>query len=115
MRPDPAFLCKDRACLRAALCQQKQPDLLPSALNLPRITAEEYMANFVEILRNMLSKCPPLVPSVAAVDLLVATAGLQRYLHVRGYSAHQEKQDPETSCASSMNAGEGRHIHVSFP
>ncbi|EFJ52891.1 hypothetical protein VOLCADRAFT_102849 [Volvox carteri f. nagariensis] len=59
---------------------QNLPDLLPSSLNLPRITAEEYMANFVEILRNMLGKCPPLAPSIAAVDLLVATASLQRYL-----------------------------------
>ncbi|GIL85489.1 hypothetical protein Vretimale_13414 [Volvox reticuliferus] len=69
-----------RSDLEFDMFLQNQPDLLPSALNLPRITAEEYMANFVEILRNMLSKCPPLAPSVAAVDLLVATASLQRYL-----------------------------------
>ena len=64
------------------LAPQRQPDLLPSSLNLPRITAEEYMANFVEVLRNMLHNCPPLVPSVSAVDLLVATAQLQRYMQV---------------------------------
>eukprot|EP00198_Chlamydomonas_reinhardtii_P008734 XP_001698071.1 predicted protein [Chlamydomonas reinhardtii] len=69
-----------RSDLEFDMFLQKQPDLLPSTLNLPRITAEEYMANFVEILRNMLHRGPPQVPSVAAVDLLVATAQLQRYL-----------------------------------
>ncbi|GFR42334.1 hypothetical protein Agub_g3242 [Astrephomene gubernaculifera] len=79
-----------RSDLEFDMFLQKLPDLLPSALNLPRITAEEYMANFVELLRNMLAKCPPLVPSPAAVDLLVATASLQRYLQeTQLYMPHQ--------------------------
>ncbi|GLC55198.1 hypothetical protein PLESTB_000954200 [Pleodorina starrii] len=73
---------------------QNHQDLLPSALNLPRVTAEEYMANFVEILRNMLSRCPPCVPSGAAVDLLVATASLQRYLQLHNTQMYVSQQHP---------------------
>ncbi|KXZ45842.1 hypothetical protein GPECTOR_50g636 [Gonium pectorale] len=50
------------------------------------------MANFVEILRNMLSKCPPRAPSAAAVDLLVATANLQRFL--RDTHLYQSRHHP---------------------
>lgn len=62
------------------------------------------MANFVEILRNMLHRGPPQVPSVAAVDLLVATAQLQRYLQVRAGGA----EALVASLACMQCTGQGR-------
>ncbi len=67
-------------------------DQLVETLNLYSLfhPSQQYMINFVDILRNVLARAPPLVPSPSAVDLLVATAQLQRYLHVR---APRFKQD----------------------
>jgi hypothetical protein len=57
---------------------QDVPRLLPSALNLPAITAAEYCTNYVAQLRAVLGHAPPHQPTDAAIDLLVSVAGLQR-------------------------------------
>jgi hypothetical protein len=54
------------------------PRLLPSALNLPAITASEYCANYVAQLRAVLGQAPPHQPTDVAINMLVAVAGLQR-------------------------------------
>lgn len=58
---------------------QDVPRLLPSALNLPAITAGEYCANYVVQLRAVLGAAPPHQPTEVAIDMLVAVAGLQRW------------------------------------
>jgi hypothetical protein len=57
---------------------QDVPRLLPSALNLPAITAAEYCANYVAQLRAVLAQAPPHQPTDVAINMLVAVAGLQR-------------------------------------
>ncbi|KAG1660531.1 hypothetical protein FOA52_003882 [Chlamydomonas sp. UWO 241] len=58
-------------------------------MQLAQVTTEEYVGRFVAQLQAVLSKCPPAKHSLQAVDLLVAVAGMQRFMEECGLATGQ--------------------------